>query len=255
MTKKKQTEQPKTVLVLRCCAPDMSSQNGFVWPGMGEEAVAPDWKDDGNCDHGLHGWLYGQGNHGCSDYWSNSGAKWLVVEVELSSVVMLGGKVKFPRGTVRFVGERHEAAAYLIAHEPQAAGVAVIGASLSVGDEQAVHVGALGTATAGDGGAATAGDGGTATAGYRGTATAGDGGTATAGYRGTATAGDGGTATAGYRGTATAGDGGELRIRWYDSKADRYRLAIAYVGEDGIEPNVAYRLDDEHKFVRAATPD
>jgi hypothetical protein len=233
MAKKKQT----TALVLRCCAPDMSSKGGFVWPGAGEEAVAPDWKDDGNCDHGLHGWLYGQGNHGCSDYWSNSGAKWLVVEVELSSVVMLGGKVKFPRGTVRFVGERHEAAAYLIAHEPQAAGVAVIGASLSVGDEQAVHVGALGTATAGDGGAATAGDGGTATA----------------GYRGTATAGDGGTATAGYRGTATAGDGGELRIRWYDSKADRYRLAIAYVGEDGIEPNVAYRLDDEHKFVRAAT--
>jgi hypothetical protein len=97
----------------------------------------------------------------------------------------------------------------------------VIGASLSVGDEQAVHVGALGTATAGDGGAATAGDG--------------------------------GTATAGYSGTATAGDRGELRIRWYDYKADRYRLAIAYVGEDGIEPNVAYRLDDEHKFVRAAT--
>jgi hypothetical protein len=322
-TKKKQTEQPKTALVLRCCAPDMSSQNGFVWPGVGEVAEAPDWQPTGECGRGLHGWLYGQGDHGCSDYYLSAGAKWLVVEVELSSVVMLGGKVKFPRGDVRFVGEKHEAAAYLIEHEPQAKGVAVIGASLTVGDEQTVIVGALGTATAGNSGTATAGDGGAATAGYSGTATAGDGGaatagyrgtatagdsgtatagnsgtatagdsgtatagdrgaatagnsgtatagnsgtatagdrgtatagyrgTATAGYRGTATAGDGGAATAGYRGTATAGDRGELRIRWYDYKADRHRLAVAYVGEDGIEPNVAYRLDDEHKFVRA----
>jgi hypothetical protein len=226
-TKKKATEQPKTALVLRCCGPDMSSQNGFVWPGAGGDAVAPDWSPVAECGAGLHGWLYGQGDHGCSDYYMNAGAKWLDVEVEESSIVMLGGKCKFPRGTVRFVGEKHEAAAYLIANEPRAATVAVIGAHLVCGDEQSVIVGALGTATAG----------------YSGTATA--------GYSGTATAGDSGTATAGDSGTATAGDSGEMRIRWYDHKADRYRLSVAYVGENGIEPNVAYRLDDEHKFVRA----
>ena len=203
-TTKKATKQPKTALVLRCCAPDMSSQDGFIWPGVGAEAVAPDWSAVAACGKGLHGWLYGQGDHGCSDYHEQPGAKWLVVEVENSTVVMLGGKVKFPRGTVRFVGTKHEAAAYLIAHEPRAATVAVIGAHLECGDEQSVMVGALGTATAG------------------------------------------------YSGTATAGDSGELRIRWYDDKADRYRLSVAYVGEDGIEPNVAYRLDEEHKFVRAA---
>jgi hypothetical protein len=251
MAKKLQTEQPTTALVLRCCAPDMSSKNGFVWPGVGEEAIAPDWKKTASCGAGLHGWLYGQGDHSCSDYWNEKGAKWLVVEVELSSVVMLGGKVKFPRGTVRFVGEKHEAAAYLIEHEPQTKSVAVIGASVTVGDEQAAQVGALGTATAGYSGTATAGYYGTATAGNSGTATAGDSGTATAGDYGTATAGDSGTATAGNSGTATAGYYGELRIRWYDSKADRYRTAIAYVGEGGIEPNVAYRLDDKHEFVRA----
>ena len=80
---------------------------------------------------------------------------------------------------------------------------------------------------------------------------AGDRGTATAGYRGTATAGDRGAATAGAGGTATAGDSGELRIRWWDAKADRYRTAIAYVGEDGIKANTAYRLDGNHKFVEA----
>ena len=233
----------KTALVLRCCAPDMTSRNGFKWPGVGEEAIAPDWIKNTECGNGLHGWLYGQGDHSSADYWQREGAKWLVIEVDESSIVMLGGKCKFPRGVVRFVGEKHEAAAYLIEHELRAANVAVIGASLTVGDAQTVMVGALGTATAGAFG--------TATAGYSGTATAGYSGTATAGAFGTATAGDRGTATAGDSGTATAGDRGELRIRWYDNKANRYRTAVAYVGENGIEPNVPYRLNENHEFVRA----
>jgi hypothetical protein len=83
----------------------------------------------------------------------------------------------------------------------------------------------------------------------RGTATAGDGGTATAGDGGTATAGYGGTATAGYGGTATAGDDGTLVLASWDGT--RKRLTIVYVGEDGIEPNVAYRLDANRKPVRA----
>jgi len=77
-----------------------------------------------------------------------------------------------------------------------------------------------------------------------GTATAGDGGTATAGDGGTATAGNEGTATAGDEGTATAGDGGEIRIRWWDGRASRYRVAVGYVGEDGILPRVAYVVRD-----------
>ena len=81
-----------------------------------------------------------------------------------------------------------------------------------------------------------------------GTATAGDYGTATAGHRGTATAGDYGTATAGHGGTATAGDGGELRIRWFDGS--RRRCAVAYVGEDGIRPDVAYRIEVENGWPR-----
>jgi hypothetical protein len=78
-----------------------------------------------------------------------------------------------------------------------------------------------------------------------GTATAGVGGMATAGYGGTATAGVGGTATAGDRGTATAGEGGILNIRYWDG--NRYRIAVFYVGEDGIEANQKYCLNGEHK--------
>jgi hypothetical protein len=225
-----------TALVLRCCREDMSSQNGFVWPDVGGEAICPDWKNNSECGNGLHGWLYGQGDHNTSSYWDDPKAKWLVVEVEKSGIFMLGGKCKFERGFVRFVGSKSEAAAYIIEHEPHAMGVAVIGAAFSVCDKQSVIVGALGNATAGALGTATAGALGTATAGYRGNATA--------GYRGTATAGDSGTATAGAL--------GELRIRYWDSKANRYRTAIAYVGEAGIEANVAYRLDDQHKFKKVA---
>ena len=90
--------------------------------------------------------------------------------------------------------------------------------------------------------------------GYAGTATAGDAGTATAGYAGTATAGARGTATAGDDGTATAGDDGEIRIRYYDPKHNRYRTAVGYIGEDGLEPNTAYILDESHKFAREVSP-
>ena len=98
-------------------------------------------------------------------------------------------------------------------------------------------------------GTATAGDGGTATAGARGTATAGDRGTATAGDGGTATAGDRGTATAGERGTATAGERGILSLRWWDWS--RYRIATFYVGENGVLPNVKYRVDEKGQIVKA----
>ena len=79
-------------------------------------------------------------------------------------------------------------------------------------------------------------------------------GTATAGDRGTATAGYGGTATAGVRGTATAGDGGEIRVRWYDQAAGRYRVTVGYAGEDGIKPNVAYVIREKKLTEKAGAP-
>jgi len=76
-------------------------------------------------------------------------------------------------------------------------------------------------------------------------------GTATAGYSGTATAGYSGTATAGDSGTATAGDSGTIIIRSWDEAKQRRRFHVGYIGEDGLEPNVPYRLDHNFKFVRA----
>ena len=202
-------------LVLRTCSENMLAHGDFEWPKVGGVATALDWAPTNKCGKGLHGWLYGQGDHEAATHLGKT-AKWLVVEVPEAGIIMFGGKCKFQSGTVRFIGAKADAAAFLIAHEPRAANVAVIGATLVVGDGMACMVGALGTATAG--------------------------------YRGTATAGDSGTATAGYRGTATAGAKGEIRIKYWDSKAERYRTANAYTGEDGILENVAYCLDENNKF-------
>ena len=49
--------------------------------------------------------------------------------------------------------------------------------------------------------------------------------------------------------TARAANGGAIALTYHDGK--RYRIAVAYVGEDGIEPNVDYRVTDDGEFVRA----
>ena len=199
----------KYSLVLRTCKADMSAHSNFVWPEKGPVSCS-DFKPIAECGQGLHGFLNGEGDYSLASW--EPDAKWLVVKVLTSELIHLDGKVKFPRGTVVYCGDRLGATNYL-----QAQGVkgAIMGANVA--------------------------------AGYRGTATAGDGGTATAGNGGTATAGNWGTATAGYRGTATAGYRGILRIQYHDT---RYRWAIAYVGEKGILPNVKYKLDGK-KFVKA----
>ena len=251
-------------LVLRCCRSDFTSRNDFVWPSeVGAVVVAPDWEPTEECGNGLHGWLYGHGDIACVTYWEEADSKWLVLEVD--DVIELNGKCKFERAVVRFVGAKSNAAAFLLENEPLANAEKVIGLTLSAGDEESLLVGTLGTAIVGNGGTATVGNGGTAivgdygtaTVGYKGTAIVGNGGTAIVGDYGTAIVGNGGTATVGYKGTATVGNGGtvtggenaELRIRWYDYGAERYRTAIAYVGENGIKPNTPYRLNDEHQFV------
>jgi hypothetical protein len=216
----------QTSLILRVCRADMTSRNGFKWPEVGQEVVAPDWHKKAECGNGLHGWLYGQGDHSCAEYWQAPDAKWLVLEADSDSIVMIGGKCKVPKATVRFVGDVKSATDYLWEHEPRSRDVEVIGACRADKREGAqVRVGALGTATAGALG------------------------TATAGYSGTATAGYSGTATAGYSGTATAGLYGAISILYYDAKRDAYRRRVGEIDGETLKAGVAYRLDDNAQFV------
>ena len=202
--KKRAAKKAATVLVLRTCAADMSSHNGFKWPTKGP-VKCDDWKPVKACGNGLHGFLWGEGDGTLASF--DESAKWLVVEVLASEIVDLEAKVKFPRGTVVFCGSRFDATKYIAARAPNTV-KAIIG--------------------------------GTSTSGYGGTSTSGYGGTSTSGYRGTSTSGDGGTSTSGDGGTSTSGDGGEIRIRWWDDKTTRYRTAVGYIGEDGLLAGVAY---------------
>jgi hypothetical protein len=65
----------------------------------------------------------------------------------------------------------------------------------------------------------------------------------------TLTGGDGSTLTGGDGSTLTGGDGGAIAIKRWNGK--HWRLEVAHVGEDGIEPNRPYRLDTNGCFVRA----
>jgi len=117
----------------------------------------------------------------------------------------------------------------------------------SVGFEGTASAGYRGIASAGEHGIASTGDWGTASARNGGTASAGDYGTAIAGNGGTASAGNGGTASVGDYGTASAGENGEILIKWHDGK--RYRTLVGYIGENGLKPNVKYKVKDG-KFVK-----
>ena len=259
---KKLPSKKKTVLCLRTVAADGTAYDGFKWPALGF-VEASDWKPTAKCGNGLHGYLRGCGDAGSIDW----NGLFQVVKVIESEIVDLDGKVKFPRCEVIFTGNQKDATDILV--KEYGSGSNVIGATVVVNGRRqyaiagysgtATSTGNYGTATAGYHGTATsAGHCGTATsagyygmamAGDRGTAMAGYGGTATTGKFGTATAGDGGTATAGHYGTATVGVMGRISILYWDGQ--RSREVIGYIGENGLEPNVPYKLNDKHEFVKA----
>ena len=121
-----------TVLILRICNADMSSSHGFTWPETGH-VECPDWKKNDECGNGLHGWLWGEGDHSVAT-WTGTN-KWLVVEVLAKDVIDLDGKVKFPSGEVVFCGDQKGATEYLRAHLPSEKWDAkIIGVTATAGD-------------------------------------------------------------------------------------------------------------------------
>lgn len=241
-------------IVLRVCRSDMTSYNGFIWPETGY-VEAPDWDAKEECRNGLFGWFEAQGYANSSSYLNEPDARYLVLEVETDSIIHLQGKCKFPRAKVCFVGNREEALAYIEEHYPHLQHSPLLFASRKANDCE--------IATAGDYGTAVAGKGGTAVSRYKGTSVAGQGGIAKSGFHGTSIAGDYGiamvdeygTAISGFRGTsiagaygaAMAGIKGIIQIEYFYGEGSR--LAIGYIGIDGLKPDVKYVLDTDHTFV------
>jgi hypothetical protein len=203
---------PNTALILRTCYADMTSRGGFKWPRRGK-VEAPDWEPTHECGNGLHGLLWGEGGEHLLD-WSKD-AVWVVARVDMDDVINLGDKVKFPRATVLYAGDRKTATDRILKERP---GAACVGAFITGGDFATV----------------AGGDFATVAGGYFATVAGGDYATVTGGYRS--------TVTGGGRATVTGGDGSVLQLRHHDGR--RRRIVIAYVGEDGIKPDTPYRLID-----------
>ena len=60
-----------------------------------------------------------------------------------------------------------------------------------------------------------------------------------------------GTSTSGVMGMSKTGSVGIVVCRWWDAKAERSRLTVGHVGEDGIKPDTFYRCDDDGKLVES----
>ena len=55
-------------------------------------------------------------------------------------------------------------------------------------------------------------------------------------------------AAIGTNGIVAAGELGCIVSTYWDSENSRYRVVVGYVGQDGIEAGVSYRLNSDHKF-------
>jgi len=268
--------KPEYDLVLRTCYSDMTATyNNFKWPKKGA-VEAPDWDPEPKCGKGLHGLLHGCGDAGL--LYNNTKAKWLVVKILKGTSIDLKGKVKFPKGTVVYAGTKEEAVKIVAEAYP---GEPVVFAVRHSGDNGVSISGDYGNSTSGDYGNSTSGiygkstsgiygkstsgyygtsisdcrgtsisgNHGTSISGDHGTSISGDDGKSTSGHYGKSTSGDYGISNSGYGGISNSGIRGELHIMWNDGF--RYRTAVAYVGENGIEPNVAYKLDYQGNFIKA----
>ncbi len=254
--------------MLRTCNADMSAHhnNEFMWPKAGC-VEAPDWSPTAKCGAGLHGLLLGAGEvRLLSDA---ADAVWLVCAVWRADVVDLKGKVKVPRAYVVYAGTRegatsllHRLGAPTCCYVTASAGdgstlTAGAGSTLKAEHYSTLHAGYGSTLTAGFDSILTAGDGSTLTAGLGSTLTAGHysklqagvDSKLTAGFDSRLTAGDGSTLTAGHGSTLTAGFGSTFRCEYWNGTC--MRTAVAYVGESGIEPNVAYKCVDG-KFLKVS---
>jgi len=235
------------VLVLRTCNHNLTSSDGFVWPQSGP-VEAPDWNPDPSFDRGLYGLLWGAGD-GDQLNWAPY-TKWLLVEVDADSIIDLGDKVKFPRGTVVYCGEKQKAIQYLL--DSGADPSRIVGHTIIKPDQQSATVADYGTAIVGNDAVATSGKYGTSIAGLYGTAIAGDFGTAFVLGCGRAEVGDYGLAIVGESGTVSAGKKGIIITQQWDAKSQRMRVITGYIGESNLEPYKPYRLLN-NKFTEVNT--
>jgi len=251
--------------IIRTVKEDYTSYNNFTWPKSGQ-VKADDFKPTLECGNGLHGLRIGQQQPG---KWYGDGIV-LLLKVPSSTIIDLedNSKCKFPECKIVMSGNMNEITNYLYKKNINIEGLyrrtqlsnksekwtGGDRSTLTAGDYSRLTAGHFSTLTAGHSSTLTAGacstltagHSSTLTAGYYSTLTAGSDSTLTAGSDSTLTAGSDSTLTAGVYSTLTAGEGSRLTCEYYND--NKIRLAIAYVGENDIKPNQAYRVNNKGEF-------
>ncbi|MCK9569439.1 hypothetical protein M0R72_10915 [Candidatus Pacearchaeota archaeon] len=263
-------------LVIRTCNQDGTSHNGFVWPKSGY-VECPDWNTEPRCGNGLHGLLWGKGNWSLLD---RDNPLWQICEVLLSEVVWIDGdKVKFPRCNILYTGNMAVAITMILCNEEamretdqtssgdssKAASSGDSSKAASSGNySTAASSGNSSTAASSGDSSKAASSGNSSTAASSGdsskAASSGNYSTAASSGNSSTAASSGNSSTANATGINTiamaagrhcivsAGESGCFATLWWDGQ--RNRVAVGYVGEDGIEAGVSYRLDDKGTFVK-----
>ena len=196
--------------VLKVVKPDMTTRGGFKWADVGGTTVAPDWSPMPTCGAGLHGWLSGIGDISCQSISDFEGAIWLALEVE-GPVIDLGGKVKFQSAKTLFAGRLTDAASEVARLSGESG--PVIGIVRAGGDYSTVSGGSRATVSGGD--------------------------------CSTVSGGSGATVSGGDCSTVSGGIGAALLLSYWDA---RTRIVVVYVGEGGVKPHTAYKLNSQHQF-------
>ena len=240
-TKKTPITAEELVTVIRTCNADMTSKHGFKYPESGP-VECPDWNDTPQCGNGLHGCTEISDDWGLFD-WDIS-AKALIIKVPASLVVKLGGKVKFKSGIVEKVTTLAAAICEVLIQPARIKTMisAIFG-------EAGFKSGGTLDATNDDSKLAASGDDSKlAASGYASKlAASGDASKLAASGNASQLAASGDDSIAvgvGPNSAVMAGPGGTIALTWRDGK--RYRLVVGYIGENGIEPGVWYRLNDDH---------
>ena len=202
---------------LRTVDKDGRAYGGFVWPKKGK-VTAPDWKPTLECKNGLHALLNGEGDSNLLSW--EPDALWQVVRFDATTMVELGGKVKFPCCDVIHTGTRATATQRLAALV--GGGHAIHGLVLH-SDEKLIANGGYRS---------------TLTGGYYSTLSGGDGSKLTGGNYSTLTGGDGSHLTGGDGSMLTGGGGSCIIIVWW---CDGKRRSASFNEGEGYEANVPYK--------------
>ena len=211
MTTKKK-DKAETVLALRTCDKDRKSYGGFQWPESGV-VTAPDWRPTAECGNGLHALENGEGEWGHLDFCLD--AKCCIVETEKEKRIDLGGKIKFETCVIIEWLSLPKALAKLLCNADR------IIASVKEVFDGAPKVEDIKKAASGDASQLAA-----------------------SGYASKlAASGDDSVAVAsGNRSKIKVGKNGALAISWHDG--ERNRIAVGYVGENGIKADTWYHVVD-----------